>query len=147
MKLENKTSQVIVLFSELRYEHMEENIAFKLKRGEYRSKYYLEEIANELNQLPAFSHCKFTSKSCRQSSIIFISHDQPKSHSFWQVEDMYFLDESDQQLIFNTLGSILQMESYLELAERVGMDSARDFYEIVKAKRYLEWHKRTINYL
>ena len=74
---------------------MEENIALKLKRGEYRSQYYLEEIANELNYLPAFSHCKFTSKSCRQSSIIFVSHDQPKSHSFWQVEDMHFLDQND----------------------------------------------------
>lgn len=147
MNLDNTTSQVIVLLSELRYEHMEENIALKLKRGEYRSQYYLTEIANELSQLPAFSHCKFTNKSCKQSSVIFISHDQPKSHSFWQVEDMHFLDQNDQQIIFNTFGSILKIDRYLELAERVSMSSAKDFYGIVKAKRYLEWHKRTINYL
>ena len=39
------------------------------------------------------------------------------------------------------------MERYLELAETVSMSSAIDFYGIVKAKRYLEWHKRTINYI
>lgn len=138
---------MIVLFSDFRYEHMEENIALKMKRGEYRSQYYLEEIANELNKLPAFSHCKFTSKSCRQSSLVFISHEQDKSDSLWQVEDIHFIDQTDHQLIFNTLGSILQMESYLELAEKISMSSAKEFFGIVKAKRFVELYKQIIKYL
>lgn len=75
---ELSANTVLVVLQELKYDFVEENIANRLRKGEYRNEYYIQEIVKELRSTAMFSHCRFMSQECQLSTFLFAAPLPPK---------------------------------------------------------------------